>query len=329
MIRRFIMGVPVFLCLMASGMLAQEVSFVRYYGTERDFLQGIPMRATDRQGTEHLRVYYDREDRVISKGKIDARGDLVSEEIFQYDDRGNLTRRSVRDGSGTVKALYVYGDKEPMSRAFIDHVFPDRDPREFRDRVTLYRYGPGGRVLSFAFFSVDNVRWGSIEYDYFESGLVKEERWLRWPGETTVRLFQYRYDPDTRRYELTEYDSTGSRISQVAVDLGKHDREARQEVLRRRLPRLQEEKPESPDLIYLKDGDTLRVEIVSVTDTYVRFTLLGEEDVLTMPLEKVGEIEQGTGPFCIPGSTDNSAGSISLILEGSGSIFDGRWFLDR
>lgn len=286
--------------VMLTVINAQGVSYVRYYRTERDFIRGTSMPATDRQGKEHLRVFYDREDRPVSKGRIDAAGNLVEEEVLQYDDTGTLSRRAVRDGNGTVKALYVYGEGEPMSRAFIDHVYPDRNPKEFQDRVTLIRYGPEGRVLSYRFFSVDNVQWGAIEYDYFETGLVKEERWMRGAHGKTVRLFQYDYDPGSRTYKLTEYDSSGSPRSRVAVALPEEKRTTPEEIIRRRLPVEDRRVMESPDLIYLRDGETLRVDILNVSDTYVRFSLFGEEQILTMPLEKVGEIERRDGTILYP-----------------------------
>lgn len=285
---------------LVCNLWAQGVSYVRYYRTEQDFIRGISMSAIDRRGLAHLRVLYDREHRILSKGKIDAGGILLDEEVFLYDNRGNLTRRSIRDGNGRVESLFVYGDEEPMSRAFIDYVYPDRNPKEFQDRVTVYRYGPGQTVLSYRFLSVDGFQWGSIEYDYFESGLVREERWMKGPDRKTVRLFEYRYDPDTRTYALSEYDSTGTPVSRVAVVLPGEQRLTAEELLRRRHPEFEEELTGSTDLVYMKDGDTLRVDILHISDTVVRFRMFGEEDTLSMTLDKVGEIERRDGKILYP-----------------------------
>ena len=56
----------------------------------------------------------------------------------------------------------------------------------------------------------------------------------------------------------------------------------------------------SPDLITMKTGDTLKVELIQITDEYVRFMLSGEHDVLTLPLTRVTEIERRDGEILYP-----------------------------
>jgi hypothetical protein len=56
----------------------------------------------------------------------------------------------------------------------------------------------------------------------------------------------------------------------------------------------------SPDLIYMKTGDTLKVNLIAVTEEYVRFLLIGDRDVLTLPLTGVSEIERRNGAVIYP-----------------------------
>ena len=56
----------------------------------------------------------------------------------------------------------------------------------------------------------------------------------------------------------------------------------------------------SPDLIYLKNGDVLEVDLLQITDMLVRFKLFEEFDVLTMPLTDIGEIERRDGEIVYP-----------------------------
>ena len=56
----------------------------------------------------------------------------------------------------------------------------------------------------------------------------------------------------------------------------------------------------SPDLIYLTDGDTLEVSLVEVTKEFVRFMFYGENELLTMPISKVQEIERRDGKIIYP-----------------------------
>ncbi|MFQ6673815.1 MAG: hypothetical protein ACE5GH_03385, partial [Fidelibacterota bacterium] len=215
-----------------------------------------------------------------------------------------------------------------------DAAFPHRDPREFRDRITITSYGPGGEVERIRFFSVDHTELGSIAYLYFDSGLVKEDRWVREPGGKTIRLFRYDYDPGTRAYELTERDSTGAVVSHVGLVLpagpghreplpgtteegtagGVNILEESGEIIKdirlrkaegwdpaRELGALvYEDIQHSPDVIYLRNGDTLEVDLLQITDRFVRFKQFGGEDILTLPLSAVGEIERRDGKIVYP-----------------------------
>lgn len=289
------------LMIWMSLIAVQGVSYVRYYRTEQDFMRGIPMEATRRKGVDHIEALYSKYDRILSKARIDTGGHLIREEIYEYDFSGTLLRRSIRDGSGRTEKMYVYGDREEMSKTFLSYAFPNRDLREFSDRVTVYRYLPDGKVDRYEFLSVDGTPMGSISHKYFDSGLVKEERWITEPEGRTIRLFQYDYDPDLHTYELTEYDSKGQEISHVGlVPPGRDEvpqaqlnvlpesREIIEDILRRK------------DLIYLKNGDTLRVNLVQISDEFVRFKMAGERDTLTIPLSAVGEIERLDGKILYP-----------------------------
>ena len=184
------------------------------------------------------------------------------------------------------------------------------------------------QVERYRFRSVNDVEFGSIVFSYFRSGLVKEERWIKQPGERTVRLFEYRYEPATRLYELKESDSTGSVISRVALVLPVESETmigaadallgAREETppgaanvleesveiiedIRGRRSRGWNPGAEKwPDTIYLKNGDTLEVELIRITEESIRFRLFGEEEVLTMPLSAVGEVERKDGEIIYP-----------------------------
>ena len=56
----------------------------------------------------------------------------------------------------------------------------------------------------------------------------------------------------------------------------------------------------SPDIIYMKTGDTLKVTLIAVTEEYVRFLLTGDRDILTLPLTGVSEIERRDGEVIYP-----------------------------
>ncbi|MEE9168005.1 MAG: hypothetical protein V3U24_11175 [Candidatus Neomarinimicrobiota bacterium] len=303
-------NVTVLLALCLSLFAVQDVSYVRYYRTAEDFKIDVTMKASERAGVNHLRVFYDKYDRLLSKAKIDEYGTVLQEEIYEYSFSGTLLRRSIRDGSGNVETMYVYWGNEKMSAAFLAYAFPHRDMGEFSDRVTIYSYLPGGEIDRYQFSSVDGTLLGTILYEYFDSGLVKEERWIKEPRGKTIRLFRYDHDPESRTYELTEYDSTGQKVSHVGVvnppdgksNYLEESTEIIQDIRQKRAAGWDPGKQPGSlaDLIRLNSGDILRVNLIQITDRYVRFKMMGEEDTLTIPLSQVGEIERQGGKTVYP-----------------------------
>lgn len=318
------------LLLLTAGIAAQGVSTIKYFRSEEDFLRGTSMKATEINGNSYLQALYNNLGQLISKSKVTSEGEILSEMIFEYSEDGTLHQKSYRDGMGNVIKMYVYGAEE-MSETFIGHAFPRRPLAEFQDRVTIYSYNESGDVTEYLFMSIDNHSFGAVRLSYFDGGLPAEERWVMLPEEKTLRLFDYDYDPVTRTYALTEFDSTGSQVSQVGLVLPtKHVPELDELLssaasrpgnvleesgeivadIRSRLSEgwnpsdegalLEEEVLISPDLIYMLDGDTLEVTLVEVKKEFVRFMFYGENELLTMPNSKVQEIERRDGKIIYP-----------------------------
>jgi|TARA_B100000035_G_scaffold150430_1_gene128222 hypothetical protein len=315
-------------------LLAQGVSYVKYFATEEDFVRGSEMLATGTSGRSHIQALYDKQDRVLSKTVVTAEGEIVEEEVYEYDLSGTLTRRAVRDGAGLTRKLYIYGGNEPMSDIFIRFAFPHRDQREFKERTVLYEFRSDGEIEQYRFFSVDNREFGRISYDYFESGVLKKEEWNNTLSGKTVRLFNYQFNPHTREYRVAEYDSSGTVISRSAIVLPdqqfpdeempgisgdmsspsesmlQESGEIIQDIIQRKsegwntnaeLGRLSEKDVlHSPDIIYLTNGDTLKVDLLHISNDYARCILRGESEVLSIPLSTVGEIERRDGKILYP-----------------------------
>lgn len=312
------------------GLAAQGISTIKYFRSEEDFLRGTSMKATEINGNSYLQVLYNNLGQLISKSTIAADGEILSETVFEYADDGSLDRKSERDGMGKTIRMYVYGAEE-MSETFINYAFPHRAMTEFQDRVTIYSYDEKGEVTEYLFTSIDKHPFGAIRLSYFKAGPLAEERWLLLPGELTVRLFDYDYDPVSRAYVLTEYDSTGTEVSRVGLVLPTRSVPELDELLtgvtiksgnvleesaeivadiQMRLKEgwipsdegvlLEEGVLSSPDLIYLSNRDTLQVTLVEVNKDFVRFMFFGEHELLTMPISQVQEIERRDGKIIYP-----------------------------
>ncbi|HIB58218.1 MAG TPA: hypothetical protein EYO41_03225 [Candidatus Marinimicrobia bacterium] len=318
------------LLILVADITAQGVSTIKYFHSEDDFLRGAAMKSSDITDDPYIQVLYNSYGQMISKSQVVLNGEIHSETIFEYAEDGSLRRKSERNEKSNVIKMYVYGAEE-MSEIFIGYAFPQRPFSEFQDRVTIYSYDESGDVTEYLFKSIDNYPFGAVRLSYFEGGLPAEERWILLPEERTMRLFDYDYDPTSRSYALTEYDSTGTKISQVGLVLptkyipelyellsGSESRsgnvlEESDEILDDIHSRLSKGwNPSddgallelgvltSPDLIYLTDGDTLEVTLVDVTKEFVRFMFFGENELLTMPIFKVQEIERRDGKVIYP-----------------------------
>lgn len=318
---------------------AQEPVYVKYYRNDTEFLKGQTLLATERFNQAHIRVAFNERDQMLWKEWFDKTGEIEKEETYEYTEDGSLWKRAFHDGKRNILRLEVYDDYEEMSKVFIQYAFPHRNLKEFNGRKTIYEFGDSGEIEAYRFFSVDNTGFGVVYYQYDPSGLVSEERWITLPGKETVRLFQYEFHPTTHQYELFEYDSTGTEISHVGVTLpvestnlfagktvmfdNKVDgqefffgnvleevSEILEDIRRQKIEGVEfgdrpgivlwEAVKDSPDVIYLKNGDVLKVILVDITKEYVRFKLKGEDAILHLPITTVGEIERRDGEILYP-----------------------------
>ncbi len=307
----------------------QEVSYIRYFKTEDDLLRGVEMKPAEARHSPHIEALYNNLDQLISKVTTDENSVIAGQETYEYRGDGSLWKRAVADGEGTVGRMFVHGEEE-MSAVFIGLVFPHMNRADFDERTTIYDYNSDGKVWRYQFLSLDHTPFGQIEFDFFEEGLVKEERWTDLLAGKTVRLFTYRYNPISREYTMLETDARGKEVSTVGIKLprnlltsgetaggkegGSNRLEESSEIIEDILLRKAEgwnpadaighlADPElftSSDFIYLKNGDTLRVSLIAVTEEYVRFLLAGDRDVLTLPLAQVSEIERRDGEVIFP-----------------------------
>lgn len=309
---------------------SQDASYIRYFKTESDLMTGLEIKPTEARNSNHIETIFNDLDQLIAKMSIDEKNNTTSLETYEYREDGTLWRRAVSNEHGKVKRMIIHGDEE-MSDAFISLVFPHRNRSDFAERTTVYHYNEADRVMKYQFFSVDHTAFGEIEYDYFEEGLVKKENWRDLLSNKIVRSFHYWFNPISREYTMVEKDAFGKEVSRVGLTLpralltsGMSDANDG-EVMGNRLEESAQiiediviKKAEgwdptqalgrladpdlflSPDFIYMKSGDTLEVNLIALTQDYVRFILSGELDVMTIPLRRISEIERRDGEVIYP-----------------------------
>lgn len=312
--------------------VGQQVSYIRYYKTDSDFMIDVGITPEEARGSKHIEALYNRTDQLILKMTIDEENNTTAQEIFEYNEDRTLSRRAIADGEGKVNRMMIYGD-EPMSSNFISLVFPNRNKIDFAERTNIYYYNKNGSIRKYKFLSLDHTPFGEINYDYFDEGLIKLEQWRDLLNGMVVRQFTYNYNPISREYIMVETDAKGNEVSKVGITLPRklftsevndsnrekvksegntleESSEIIEDILLKKADGWNPTKtigylanPElfsSPDLIYMKTGDTLKVNLFNLTEDHVRFFMLGDQDILTMSLSKIDEIERRDGKVIYP-----------------------------
>jgi len=323
----------VFLILfLFNFIVGQQVSYIRYYKTDSDFMINVAITPEEARGSKHIEALYNRTDQLILKMTIDEQNNTTAQEIFEYNEDRTLSRRAIADGEGKVNRMMIYGD-EPMSSNFISLVFPNRNKIDFAERTNIYYYNKNGSIRKYKFLSLDHTPFGEINYDYFDEGLIKLEQWKDLLNGMVVREFTYNYNPISREYIMVETDAKGNEVSKIGITLPRklftsEVNDSKSEKVKSEGNSLEESSEiiedillkkadgwnpaktigylanpdlfSSPDLIYMKTGDTLKVNLFNLTEDHVRFFILGDQDILTMSLSKIDEIERRDGKVIYP-----------------------------
>ena len=61
-----------------------EISYIKYFPTEKEFIANVPMQATQRRGYDHLAVYYDTRNLPVKVEHYTANGVLSKKEAMEY-----------------------------------------------------------------------------------------------------------------------------------------------------------------------------------------------------------------------------------------------------
>ena len=64
--------------------LADEISYLRYYANEKDFIANVPMKATNRRGYDHLTAYFNDRNLPVKLEYYISNGSLKKREIMEY-----------------------------------------------------------------------------------------------------------------------------------------------------------------------------------------------------------------------------------------------------
>ena len=305
--------------LQLSLSLAQEISYIRYYANEKDFIANVPMKASNRRGYDHLAAYFNDRNLPVKVEYYMSNGSLKRREVMEYDSEKVLIRKGEVNSKGKYIKLVVYGNKEPWSEEYQKSKFSKKERINFTDQRSIFFIPRGEQVTQIIFETVDGLKYGKIELDYDYLNFLSEERWRELPSGNIIRRFNYKFDLLSDVTQIWEYGRNGKLISEVALDMVPADQLYRtppprtgnildeydiiaKEIKDKRI--ISTKNPIIPytknDQLVLKTGQALEIDYVGNSQNGIQFRLKDSEGLLTIPFDNVRSLTSRMGDVIYP-----------------------------
>ena len=94
-----------------------EISFVRFYANESDYISDIRLLATQRFAQSHMQVFYNDQKIPQIKEWLDDKGETIKWEVLDYKEK-RLIRRYFLNIDQKPDSLIQFGQDEPWSQEF-------------------------------------------------------------------------------------------------------------------------------------------------------------------------------------------------------------------
>ena len=82
--------------------LASQISYIRYYASEKDFIANVPMKSTNRRGNDHLTAYFNDKNLPVKLEYYISNGSLRKREIMEYNSDNVLMKKGEVDSQGKI-----------------------------------------------------------------------------------------------------------------------------------------------------------------------------------------------------------------------------------
>lgn len=298
---------------------AQDISFIRYYANEKDFIANVSMKASNRRGYDHLAAYFNDRNLPVKVEYYLSNGSLNRREAMEYNKEKELIRKGKVNNNGEYIKLIVYSNKEPWSLEYQKWNYSDQDRIKFTDQRSIFSIPRADRVTEIIFQTVDGFRYGKIELDYDYLNFLSEERWRELPSGKIVRRFNYKFDLMSDVTQIWEFGKNGELISEVALDMVPADQLYKtppprtgnildeydiiiKELKEKRF--ITTKNPIIPhteyDQLLLKTGQALEVDYVGNNQNGIQFNIKNSEGLLTVPFHNVRSLTSRMGDVIYP-----------------------------
>ena len=299
--------------------LANEISYLRYYANEKDFIANVPMKATNRRGYDHLTAYFNDRNLPIKLEYYISNGSLKKRETMEYNSDKVLIKKGEVNSKGEFLKLVVYSNNEPWSIEFQKSNYIDREEINFVDQRSTFIIPRGKQVTQIIFETIDGLKYGKIELDYDYLSYLSEERWRTLPDGEIIRKFNYKFDLMSNVTQIWEFGRNNELISEVALDMVPAD-----QIYRTPPPRtgnvldeydiiskeIKEKRIISPnnsfipntkfDQLVLKSGQSFEVDFIGTSTNGIQFRLLDNSGLLTIPFDNVRSLTSRMGDVIYP-----------------------------
>lgn len=299
--------------------LSDDISYIRYYANEKDFIANVPMKSTSRRGFDHLTAYFNDYNLPVKLEYYMSNGSLTKREIMEYNDDKVLVRKGEVNSEGKFLKLIVFSNDEPWSIEFQKSNFIKDEYINFTDQRSTFIIPRGEQVTQIIFETIDGKKYGKIELDYDYLNFLSEERWRALPSGEIIRKFKYKFDLMSNVTQIWEYGKDNELISEVALDMVPADQLYRtppprtgnildeydiikKEIEDKRI--ISSNNPIIPhtnfDQLVLKTGQSLDIDFVGTNQNGIQFRLNDNDGLLTVPFSNVRSLTSRMGDVIYP-----------------------------
>lgn len=299
--------------------LSDDISYIRYYANEKDFIANVPMKSTSRRGFDHLTAYFNDYNLPVKLEYYMSNGSLTKREIMEYNDDKVLVRKGEVNSEGKFLKLVVFSNDEPWSIEFQKSNFIKDEHINFTDQRSTFIIPRGEQVTQIIFETIDGKKYGKIELDYDYLNFLSEERWRALPSGKIIRKFKYKFDLMSNVTQIWEYGKNNELISEVALDMVPADQLYRtppprtgnildeydiikKEIEDKRI--ISSNNPIIPhtnfDQLVLKTGQSLDIDFVGTNQNGIQFRLNDNDGLLTVPFSNVRSLTSRMGDVIYP-----------------------------
>ena len=303
----------------ATFVYSQDISYIRYYANEKDFMANVPMKASDRRGYDHMAAYFNDRNLPVKVEYYLSNGSLNKREVMEYNKEKELVRKGEVNSKGEYIKLIVYSNDEPWSQEYQKWNYSGKESLNFTEQRSIFSIPRGEQVTQIIFQTVDGLQYGKIELDYDYLGFLSEERWRELPSGKIIRKFNYKFDLLSDVTQIWEYGKKGELISEVALDMVPADQLYRTppprtgnildeyDIIAKEIEEKRIITSNNPiiartenDQLILKSGQAYQIDYVGTNQNGIQFRLKDSDGLLTIPFDNVRSLTSRIGDVIYP-----------------------------